>query len=256
MVLYNVILAMHNGKEPQDFRLNRQSGTDDFLFLHFKTPAIFGLYDKEYKLSQGTCILLSPGTPHSIRPDGCDLIHDWLHFMPRDESVFKQLKIDTNVFLYPDSPDFITASVKKCELELINKEEFSEEMMSSEVLGMFIRLKRQLNGGANGYHAEAFKMLRSDIYREPDKYNDTTEMANAVGLSRSRFSVAYKEVFGISPQKDHIRAKISKASYLLSIGTLSLQEISEMCGYSNIYHFIRQFRSATGITPGKYRKNF
>ena len=84
----------------------------------------------------------------------------------------------------------------------------------------------------------------------------TTEMANAVGLSRSRFSVAYKEVFGISPQKDHIRAKISKASYLLSIGTLSLQEISEMCGYSNIYHFIRQFRSATGITPGKYRKNF
>ena len=120
---------------------------------------------------------------------------------------------------------------------------------------MFIRLKRQLSGGIHGYYADAFKALRLEIYRNPDKYTCTDDMAKLIGLSRSRFSVVYKNFFKVSPKKDLINARISKASYLLSSETPSLAEISEECGYQSIYHFIRQFRDVMGITPGKYRKN-
>lgn len=254
MTHYNVIRTRHNGKEGRDFKLVRPNGTDDYLFLHFKTPVIFALFDETHHISSGTCILLSPGTPHAFYPNGCELVHDWMHFMPIDKD-FLKLKIDINTFFIPENSNFITASIKRCELELINKDELYEELISSEVSGMLIRLKRQLGGSLSGHHAEAFKALRIDIYRNPDKYSDTDDMAKAVSLSRSRFSVVYKELFKVPPQRDHINARISKASHLLSLGTLSLTEISEMCGYRSIYHFIRQFRTVTGITPGAYRKN-
>lgn len=254
MTLFNINLTKHNGKENEKFNLIRTLGTDDYLFLHFKTPVIFTIFNKEHKLSEGTCIVLSPGTPHAFRPDGCNLIHDWIHFIPNDTDIFSKLKIDLNTFLYPSSSDFITTSVKKCELELINKNEFYKELISAELTNMFIKLKRQLKENAFGYHADDFKVLRIDIYRNPHKYISTSDMAKSVNLSRSRFSVLYKELFGISPQSDHINAKVSKASYLLSVGTLSLDEISQKCGYQNIYHFIRQFRQIVGVTPGQYRK--
>lgn len=254
MTRYNVIRTKHNGKEEPGFKLVRPNGTDDYLFLYFKTPVIFTLFNEVHHILPGTCILLSPGTPHAFYPDNCALIHDWMHFMPADFNDFENLKIDINTFFTGNDLSFITTAIKKCEQELIYKDGFYEELISSEVLGMFIRLKRQLSGGASGYYADAFKALKIEIYRNPDKYTSTGDMARFIGLSRSRFSVVYKELFGVSPKNDLIQARISKASYLLSSQTPSLAEISEECGYQNVYHFIRQFRDVMGITPGKYRK--
>lgn len=252
---YTAILTKHNGKENKNFKLVRSSGTSDYLFLHFKTPVIFTLKGKTHKLEPETCILLTPETPHSFYPDGCELIHDWIHFLPPKDGSFEKLKIDLNTFFISENLGFITTSLKKCELELINKDDFSEEFISAELTSMFIKLKRQLSGYIFGCHADSFKSLRTDIYRNPDKYPNTECMAYYTALSRSRFSVLYKSFFNVSPKNDLINARISKAIYLLSIETLSLSEISEKCGYTNIYHFIRQFRTVTGNTPGNYRKH-
>jgi AraC-like DNA-binding protein len=36
-------------------------------------------------------------------------------------------------------------------------------------------------------------------------------------------------------------------------GDLTLEEIAEQCGFTDVYYFIRQFRKRMGITPGRYR---
>ncbi|MBQ1935624.1 MAG: helix-turn-helix transcriptional regulator, partial [Clostridia bacterium] len=74
-----------------------------------------------------------------------------------------------------------------------------------------------------------------------------------VQLSRSRFSVLYQKIFHVSPIRDLIRARIERACYYLSSGTQSIPEIAELCGYQNEYHFIRQFKEETGMTPGAFR---
>ena len=48
-------------------------------------------------------------------------------------------------------------------------------------------------------------------------------------------------------------ARIAYAKILLSTGELSINEISERCGYSYAEHFVRQFKSRTGVSPGKFR---
>lgn len=255
MLHYHVIRTKHNGKEESDFKLDRPAGTEDYLFLHFKTPVIFTIFGEIHRLSAGTCILLSPGTAHAFYPDGCELVHDWMHFMPSDEEMFCAFFIDINNFFAPRNPEFLTASIKRCELELVYREEQYQELISAEVSTMFIRLKRQLDETAFGPHSDEFKALRMDLFRNPNRYRGVADMTKTVNLSRSRFAVLYKELFGISPKSDLINARIEKASYLLSLGTLSLTEISEICGYQSIYHFIRQFRTVVGTTPGAYKKN-
>lgn len=256
MLKYTVIRTRHNWKEPADFKITRSNGTSDWLLLHFKCPVIFNIYDNEHHLNAGTCILIKPRTKYSFYPDGCELVHDWIHFLVSDESEFYKLKIDINHFLIPVDPGFITSSVKKCELELMGKDDFYEELMSAELTEMFIKLKRQLRNNSSGYHDSNMRKIRLKIYNSPQDYNDVDELAKTALLSTSRFSVVYKDLFGVSPKKDIINARISKAKYLLSTGSQSLAEISELCGYQNIYHFIRQFRTVTGVTPGKYAKNF
>lgn len=255
MTDYIVTHAKHNGKENRDFALCRPHGLEEYLFLHFKTPTVFILCGTTYLIEPGMCIILSPRTPHGFHTDGCELNHDWMHFMPKVEQKFLDLNLVTNAFFHVVDTGFITSVVKRCECELIYKKEAYENMISAEITAMFVRLKRLISEDNCGYHTDVFKNLRFDIYRHPKRYPGVESMADVVNLSRSRFSVLYKQCFGVAPKHDLITSRISKASYLLSIGTLSLAEIAEECGYQNIYHFIRQFRTVVGIPPGMYRKN-
>ncbi len=255
MIEYRVIRTKHNGREPVRFSLRRPHGTPEYLFLHFKTPAKMELVGEMHSLVPGTCIIMSPGTPHSIFTDGCELVHDWMHFMPVDDTEFMKLKIDINAFFNLTETDFITSFIKHCENELIFKDELYEELISAEVSHMMIRIARAAHGEQNHRYGDQMRKLRLDIYRNPSRYYTTEDMYGKVGLSRSRFSVLYREIFGVSPKSDLISARIAKATYLLSLGNYTLTEVSEMAGWSNVYHFIRQFREEVGTTPAAYMKS-
>lgn len=45
---------------------------------------------------------------------------------------------------------------------------------------------------------------------------------------------------------------ISKS--LLELTTKSIEEISEIVGYSSVSNYYRTFKLATGLTPSEYRK--
>ncbi len=255
MIEYRVIRTKHNGRECEWFALGRPHGTPEYLFLHFKSAAKMLLGGEMHSLIPGTCLIMSPDTPHSIYSDGCELVHDWMHFMPADENEFLKLEIDINAFFILTETDFITSFIKHCENELIFKDKFYEEIVSAEVSQMMIRITRAAHGEQNHRYGDLMRKLRIDIYRHPSHYGSTEDMYGKIGLSRSRFSVLYKEIFGISPKSDLISARIAKATYLLSLGNYTLTEVSEMAGWNNVYHFIRQFRQEVGTTPAAYMKS-
>jgi transcriptional regulator GlxA family with amidase domain len=49
------------------------------------------------------------------------------------------------------------------------------------------------------------------------------------------------------------RLKIEKATKLLSRTDLPTKKIAELCGFENIYHFSRRFKTMTGIPPARFR---
>ena len=108
----------------------------------------------------------------------------------------------------------------------------------------------------SAYISRLVRSLEREFYSSIPYKNDPsiTEMARAVHLSESRFHTLYKQIFGISPKNDLIIARIERAKYLLEQNKYNNAQIAAMTGYTNEYHFIRQFKKIEGITPKEYAR--
>ena len=95
--------------------------------------------------------------------------------------------------------------------------------------------------------------LRKEVQKSPEKWT-VDLMADNFYLTRSHFSVLYKKTFGVTPQSD-IRFFVNeKALNLLNTTDLTIQQISQMCGYNECENFIRAFKKMNGTSPHHYRK--
>jgi AraC-like DNA-binding protein len=260
---YEVFKLKHNGTEKQGFILNRPHGTKDYIFIHFKTPVNIYENGEVKRIKSGACIIYSPGSLHWFESDECDLVHDWFHFMPRNEQTFHEMPLYFNEIFYPSCVYSISQRIINCENEFVNKEVYWFETISSELSLLFMQLSRELSQTGTEPSNESmkvlknqFKQLRIQIYNSAEDNWNIDRMSHELSLSRSRFSVLYHSYFDISPKAELIKARIERAKYLLLSIDESIEQIALLSGYTNPNHFIRQFKNATGITPGMYRTQF
>lgn len=82
----------------------------------------------------------------------------------------------------------------------------------------------------------------------------TEDLAAAVHLTRSYFSIFFKEHTGISPGEYLLRYRMHIAKQLLNDSACSIERISEQCGFSNPSSFIRAFKRCEGVSPALFRK--
>ena len=89
-----------------------------------------------------------------------------------------------------------------------------------------------------------------------DQYNvprTIADYANMCHLSENRFSVIFKEEFGVTPNQYIARVKIQKAKDLLNDTDMSIAQISEFLGMNNQNYFSRMFKKHTGLSPTAYK---
>jgi AraC-like DNA-binding protein len=107
--------------------------------------------------------------------------------------------------------------------------------------------------------------VTSDHYRKiqlamrfiNDNYHQTTlhleETARVAGMSPSHFSRTFRKVMGLTFQEYLVSRRIAKAQNLLRTSVLSVSQIAQAVGYSDITGFGRTFRKLSGHTPTAYR---
>jgi AraC-like DNA-binding protein len=81
------------------------------------------------------------------------------------------------------------------------------------------------------------------------------EISHHFGISSTKLRKDFKQLKGISIGSYVIRRRIETSFRYLSDPDISIGEIAEMLGYSNIYDFSNQFKKVTGHSPSRYRKN-
>jgi len=82
------------------------------------------------------------------------------------------------------------------------------------------------------------------------------ELADMCYMSSEHFCRVFKKSTGISPMQFTIRCRISKAKKLLLSTQMSIEEISDICGYVNKPFFYKTFKKIEGITPSNFRKYY
>ncbi|MDT8859269.1 AraC family transcriptional regulator [Alkalihalobacillus sp. MEB130] len=81
------------------------------------------------------------------------------------------------------------------------------------------------------------------------------KLSEISNLSTSHFCRTFKKYMGTSPYQYLLNYRLIQAKNLLVQTNLSVEQISEDCGFYGIGHFIKAFSKSTGgMTPGKFRK--
>ena len=97
--------------------------------------------------------------------------------------------------------------------------------------------------------APAMDMIHSDFLTRDFSLR---ELAAICKMGESYFQKLFKEIYGISPKKYIIQLKINHACDLLRLERYTVTQIAELCNFSDVYFFSRQFKEYMGITPTQF----
>ena len=78
--------------------------------------------------------------------------------------------------------------------------------------------------------------------------------ARYAGLSPFHFLRLFSKVTGVTPHQYLVRTRLRRAARLLAEEDLTVTEVALDCGFADLSNFVRTFRRAAGVSPGKFRK--
>ncbi|WP_294562547.1 AraC family transcriptional regulator, partial [uncultured Traorella sp.] len=110
-----------------------------------------------------------------------------------------------------------------------------------------------------GYNKKRFIVIeKSEKYLEKNLFSDKLSVKNIAqesNISEVYFRKMFKEKYGKSPLSYINDMRIKKAKELIiNEENLSIKEVSDACGFLDIYSFSRSFKKNVGVSPSQYRK--
>jgi AraC family transcriptional regulator len=109
-----------------------------------------------------------------------------------------------------------------------------------------------INGGLGAWQRRKALAYIEEHVAEPISL---AALAKLVGLSTSYFCRAFRQSFGMPPQRYQLSRRIERARTLLANHFASVTDVSLSVGYNDGSAFCTAFRRVTGVSPSAYRRN-
>ncbi|HSI85562.1 MAG: AraC family transcriptional regulator [Candidatus Methylacidiphilales bacterium] len=210
-----------------------------------------------FSLSAGHAFIFGPGTRLSARHDPAQPLRVFAcHFMPRSAEMIEVLTFSN------DQTHFHTAAVSLPMISMM-AEECSASALESNSLhtrsllqAMVLHVMHSRRRAALPPGQARVVQCVQDIRCAPGQDWQPTEMARSTGFSVPQFNRHFRILTQQSPRQYVIQCRMERAVQLLQESQLSIQQIADALGYSDIFFFHRQFRQVTGTTPGSFRSPF
>lgn len=253
----------YNHKHEKNYFFERENGPGAYLFLIVKSNSIFKINGKHFNVSKNSYVIINPNSPCFYKANKDFYTDDWFYFGMDEEG--KQFLLDLGLVfdtpVYFGKNDELSLDLHHISFEHFSSSDFHSELKEYYTKIFFYKLARIVKNETGispeslATKNERLSYLKTRLYEQPDLFNDIDEMADFVNLSRSGFQHLYKTTFGVNVLHDVIQGKIEKAKWYLSNTDSTLSEIAAKCGYKTDYHFMRQFKEQTGLTPTQFRKS-
>lgn len=241
----------------KSFFVDRPHGHPVFLLILTKTPAKFFVNQDWISTPSGVAVIFHAGQKHLYGPldDSPNFpayTDDWMHIEPPVSVLSEHFPFGTPIPLH-NAWEFYSL------FHLIHTEFYGASLHKNKIIdNLTAALINKIEDASNTkeYPEIYYKLaaMREHIYQNPKAEWNIPDMAASLHISQGYFHSVYKHFFDTTCISDVIRSRIQTASELLTSTNKSIEEVAESCGYHNTEHFIRQFKSESGITPAKYRK--
>jgi YesN/AraC family two-component response regulator len=80
-----------------------------------------------------------------------------------------------------------------------------------------------------------------------------SRLAREVGMSRSRLSHRFSHVVGLPLRTYLLRVRLERGRELLATSAVSISEVAQTVGFTDLPRFDKLFKRHTGLTPSAYR---
>ena len=238
------------------------------LLLPLTSPGNIFVNDQVYPLSRGTLYLIGENTLHRTIATGFHARYV-LHISPKALSALSTPQTD---FSRMAQASFLRAEVPGGQLVSLterfqalernkNDGSFGSDVQQTiALLELLIQAAPLLNAATAGESVRSKDFLRVspilDYIRDHLSEPLTLDaIAGQFYLSKHYLCRIFKAATGFSVMEYIIYSRVLHARQLLREG-VSVQQAGELSGFSDNSHFIRTFGHLTGLTPGKYAKEY
>lgn len=255
--MFKILRMGCNTTHNNNFSVNRPNGYEWYLLLFIKSPAVFIINGEAISTPANTLIIYDKNFPHEYRANETEYKNDWIHF-EFDPAFINQYQITLNTPLYISNHYYISDLIQKMANEFYSNNSYKDQTIEYLMHILFIKIKEQMdtkifNNRPSKLYDDLIK-LRSEIYSNPRNNWSIPLMAEKLHISCGHLQNIYKDTFFISCMSEVIESRITYAKELLIESNLSIGEVSNLCGYQNEVHFMRQFKKLTTLTPSEYRR--
>jgi AraC-like DNA-binding protein len=155
----------------------------------------------------------------------------------------------------------ITGLIQQLCEESVNRQAGYHYIVESISTQIMVKLLRELIGNmpplvkernyTDGKTVNRVIEFFRESYNKPYSMQIVAQMAN---LSPYHFIRIFKAHTGKTPYCFLMDIKLEKARTLLMDRRLTITDVSDMCGFTNLNHFGSVFKRKTGMSPSEYRK--
>lgn len=234
-------------------------GFNDFdLWTVFRGKGALSVDGKEYPASVGTSLLLSPGKRYVGRHDEKDpLLVINVHFDFIDEKGLPIIPKEVDFSAKQITDIVFMRGLLYRTVRLFNRKErgLAESIFGTALAEFFLHPLDNSDDRSADSKQTVIQEICDMINTDPSRIPSLGEFSKKYGYSPDYLGRIFSSYSGITLSEYVFNARINKAKLLLSSSDYTVEAISVLTGYYDSCYFVRQFRRATGKTPGEYRKS-
>ena len=249
---------------------------DARLFYALSGNWKINIENQSFEMTSGSCVFINSQTDYELKASDISAPYIALNFdftqknkninIPVGPDFPWQFKVENTIehIIFEDEPRFekyiYLKNIKTIEklLKLIVKEYTDNEYKcnlkaSCLMVEIMVEMLRKEKLGTNS-KINSFSVIIDYIHNNYIKNPTNKEIADFFGFHPNYISRIIKEHTGMPMHQYIIRLKLNDAVKYLETGSYSIGEVAEKCGFYDIYHFSKYFKSVMNVSPSEFIK--
>ena len=224
---------------------------------------------QQYLLQRGDILFMSPGCTHAFYSNekytyinllfSPEVLEESENPLPLlSLSAFNELRHDAAfgmLSFFGEERSEIEASILSMLMEFKEKKPHWEEILSNGLHTLLLKMLRKAEQGIEERELSAmWQGLSQYIDENLGSRLTLSALAEKCFYNPSYFSRCFKEKFGLTLTEYITKKRLNHAKELLAAGSLSIEEISEQCGFADRAACTKAFQKYLGANPKDFRK--
>lgn len=237
------------------------------IFLCLKGGKSFLIDNRIYDISPGDLFVINQFEAHKVVADDSDkfvryILHVHPSFLYSNSygninlpDIFYASDKITKLTLSKEDAEKLTVLFKQLDCDYPYGDEMYKRLRGSEIILETARLfSTHITSSQNAFSHKTVQLAIDYINTNYASALTTQEVAGNAFISPTQLSRLFNRYCGTTVTKYIVSKRITEAKKLLLSGK-SVTDTAFMCGFNDYANFIRTFKNAVGVPPGKYKNH-